>query len=68
MWLILSMMKEPRRFRNALILMLVLLTGAGVAMPWFHSVALVIPLLFPRIGLLFRPKFRRMDQEEEGGA
>lgn len=27
MWLILSMMKEPRRFRNALILMLVLLTG-----------------------------------------
>lgn len=60
--------KTVRLSQSLRFLMLVLLIGAGVAMPWFHSVALVIPLLFPRIGLLFRPKFRGMDQDEEGGA
>jgi len=38
----------------------------GVVSPWFHSVAAVVPLLFPRIGVLFRPRFGGRDKE--GGA
>ena len=38
----------------------------GVTVPLFHSVAAVVPLLFPRIGILFRPRFGGMD--DKGGA
>lgn len=36
----------------------------GVWLPCFHSLAVVIPLLFPRIALAFRPLFKNLDTKE----
>lgn len=39
-------------------------TALGVWLPCFHSLAVVIPLLFPRIALAFRPLFKNLDTKE----
>lgn len=44
-------------------LLLGVMAIVGVTVPVFHSVAAVVPLLFPRIGILFRPRFGGMDNE-----
>ena len=37
----------------------------GVTVPCFHYVAVLIPLLFPRIAIMFRPMFdKKMNREE----
>lgn len=36
-------------------LMVVALAAVGVGLPFFHALAVVIPLFFPRIAIAFRP-------------
>ncbi len=36
-------------------LMIIALAAVGVGLPCFHSLAVVIPLFFPRIGIALRP-------------
>lgn len=47
-------------------LLLALFAIAGVLSPWFHTVAALVPFVFPQFGMLFRPRFGGMDKE--GGA
>lgn len=51
---------------TARFVLLVIFTIVGVTVPFFQPVAAVVPLLFPRIGVLFRPRFGGMDKD--GGA
>lgn len=44
-------------------LMVVALAGVGVGLPCFHSLAVVIPLFFPRIAIAFWPLFNKEDQQ-----
>ncbi|MBR2925725.1 MAG: hypothetical protein IKC28_11935 [Clostridia bacterium] len=44
-------------------LMVIALAGAGVGLPCFHSLAVVIPLFFPRIAIAFWPLFNKKDQQ-----
>ena len=44
-------------------LMVIALAGAGVGLPCFHSLAVVIPLFFPRIAIAFWPLFNKEDQQ-----
>ena len=55
--------KVIRTSHSLRFLLLLVLVVVGIVVPWFHSVASVVPLLFPRIGLFFRPRFGGMDQE-----
>ncbi len=48
------------------LLLLAAFAALGAWLPWFHTVAVLVPLLFPQIGVLFRPKFGGIDKE--GGA
>lgn len=45
-------LKLSQRLR---MLMIIALAAVGLALPCFHSLAVVIPLFFPRIGIAFRP-------------
>ena len=47
-------MKVSQAYRT--LLMLVLLV-VGVVLPCFHTVAVIVPVFFPRIGMIFRPMF-----------
>lgn len=47
-----SAMKVSQAYRTLLMLVLVI---AGVVLPWFHTVAVILPIFFPRIGIAFRP-------------
>ena len=47
-----STMRVSQAYRTLLVLVLVI---AGVVLPWFHTVAVILPLFFPRIGIAFRP-------------
>ena len=50
----------------AAILTVVLLVGIlGIALPAFHVVALLVPLFFPRIAIMFRPLFKGLDERKE---
>ena len=42
-------------------LMLVVLCCVGIALDYFHTVAVVVPLFFPRIAVAFRPLFDKKD-------
>ena len=51
------------------LLLLVLLSVGGVLIPWFHTVAALVPLLFPQIGMLIRSRFAPGDgKNKKGGA
>ena len=47
-------MKLSRTYRN---LFLLVVTVLGVTLPWFNLWTVLIPLLFPRIAIVFRPLF-----------
>lgn len=54
--------KEEKEARNlikfsqsARMLMLFLIAGVGYLVPLFHTVAVVVPLLFPRIAIFLHP-------------
>lgn len=47
-------LKLSQRLR---MLMVIALAAVGVGLPCFNSLAVVIPLFFPRIGIAFRPLF-----------
>ncbi len=49
-----SAMKVSQAYRTLLVLVLVIL---GVVLPWFDTVAVILPIFFPRIGIAFRPLF-----------
>ena len=38
--------------------------AVGLLLPYFHIVSLILPLFFPRIAIMFRPMFPKLDQEE----
>lgn len=37
------------------------MAALGVLLPWFNTVAVLIPFFFPRIALIFRPRFGGLD-------
>ena len=47
-------------------LLLALFAVAGVVVPQCHTVAALVPFVFPQFGMLFRPRFGGTDKE--GGA
>ncbi len=49
-----SAMKVSQAYRTLLVLVLAIL---GVVLPWFNTVAVILPIFFPRIGIAFRPLF-----------
>ena len=54
-----------RLSRTLRMLFLFVVAVIGVTVPCFHYVAALIPLLFPRIAIAFRPLFdKKMDREE----
>ena len=46
-------------------LMLFAAAAVGVFVPCFHFLAALIPLFFPRIGILFRPLIKRRKKQQE---
>ena len=44
--------------------MLILIAVIGWLVPCFHPVAVLVPLLFPRIAIAFRPLFMKKDDNE----
>lgn len=46
-------------------LMILLMGILGIALPAFHVVALLVPLFFPRIAIMFRPLFKGLDERKE---
>ncbi len=49
-----SAMKVSQAYRTLLVLVLVIV---GIVLPWFHTVTVILPIFFPRIGIAFRPLF-----------
>ena len=51
---------------QALRMLMLLVVGIlGIALPAFHVVALLVPLFFPRIAIMFRPLFKGLDERKE---
>lgn len=51
--------------RSLRMLFLFVVAVIGITVPCFHYVAVLIPLLFPRIGIAFRPVFDKKIKEKE---
>lgn len=45
--------------QSARLFLLLILAGIGYLLPCFHTIAVVVPLLFPRIGVALRPIFKK---------
>lgn len=45
--------------QSARMLMLFIVAGVGFLCPAFHTIAVVIPLLFPRFAITLRPLFKK---------
>ncbi len=45
--------------QSARMFFLIAIAGAGYLLPFFHTVAVVVPLLFPRIAVTLRPFVRK---------
>ncbi len=54
-------MKLSQRLRY---LMIIAVVGVSFALKCFNTAAVVIPLLFPRIAISFRPLFNKKDSEK----
>ncbi|MBQ3094734.1 MAG: ATP synthase subunit I [Clostridia bacterium] len=51
-------LSQTVRFMGVLVVAVI-----GVAVPWFHSVAVVVPLLFPRVAIALYPLTHRGEDE-----
>ncbi len=49
-----TMVKVSHLYRNLMILVVAIV---GVALPCFNTVAVIAPIFFPRIAIMFRPLF-----------
>lgn len=49
-----TMVKGSQLYRS---LMMLIMAVVGVALPCFDTVAVIIPIFFPRIAIMFRPLF-----------
>ncbi len=62
--------KEARstiRVSQSLRTMMVFITaGIGVLLSCFHVIAVILPLLFPRIAIAFRPLYEKLHSNKEG--
>lgn len=47
-----KLMKSSSSIRTAVLFVGI---AIGVALPWFNTVAVIVPVFFPRIAILFRP-------------
>ena len=47
-----KLMKSSSSIRTAVMFVVI---AIGVALPWFNTVAVIVPVFFPRIAILFRP-------------
>ncbi len=45
-------------------MMLFAVVAVGLLLPYFNIVSLLIPLFFPRIAIVFRPFFTKLDQND----
>ena len=54
-----------RLSRSLRMLFLFVVAVIGITVPCFHYVATLIPLLFPRIGIAFRPMFDKKIKDKE---
>jgi len=59
-----QVMKISQMLRN---FMLIGFCAAGAAAPCFNLVAVLVPLLFPRIAVMLRPMFLRREEASKGG-
>ena len=48
-------------------LMLIVICCLGIALDCFHTVAVIVPLFFPRIGVAFRPLFDKKNGQAASG-
>ncbi len=46
-------------------LLIFAVAGVGVLLPYFNTVAVLVPLFFPRIAILFRPLFGKKKDRDE---
>ncbi len=51
-----TMVKVSQLYRS---LMILVVTVIGVALPCFDTVAVIVPVFFPRIAIMFRPLFNK---------
>ena len=49
-----SMIKVSQLYRNFMILLMAIV---GVVLPYFNTIAVIVPIFFPRIAIAFRPVF-----------
>lgn len=61
--------KEASNFmrlsQSARLLMMFVVVALGVLLPYFHNVSLLLPLFFPRIAIVFRPMFPKLDRNHD---
>lgn len=62
--------KEEKEAKNVLklsqtyrMLMLIVVIGTGVLLPWFDNIALIIPLFFTRVAIGLSPILRKSGEE-----
>ena len=47
-----KLMKSSSSIRTAVLFVVL---AIGVALPWFNTVAVIVPVFFPRIAIMLRP-------------
>lgn len=55
--------KTVRLSQSLRTLMIFVTAGLGLLLPCFHAVTVILPLLFPRIAIAFRPIFEKNKSE-----
>ncbi len=40
--------------------------GAGVLLPWFNTISIIVPLFFPRLAIMLRPLWKGKSNNEKG--
>ena len=48
-------------------LMIFVFAAVCVALPWFNTWSILIPLLFPRVAIMFRPLFDKKENRKDSG-
>ena len=54
-------MRASQGIRNVAVFAAV---ATGVVLPWFNTVAVILPIFFPRVAVAFRPLIKEKDKKE----
>ena len=55
------LMRASQGIRNVAVFASV---ATGVVLPWFNTVAVILPIFFPRVAVAFRPLIKEKDKKE----